>query len=319
MSPQHTSLHDLRPPTLDFQQAMVAGLAASPKAIAPKYFYDARGSALFEQICDQPEYYPPDAEREIFSEHATEMAAALGDGVVLLEPGAGSATKIRWLLEHLRPSAYVPIDISHEHLKLAVVELAADYPWLRINAAFADYTHSLPIPEAAPDGPRAAFFPGSSLGNFEPADAAIFLRLVRDTVGRHGHLLIGVDRTKDGMVLDAAYNDAAGVTARFNLNLLQRANAELGADFDLDAFSHYAFYNAEFGRIEMHLVSLRPQEVKINGNVFAFAAGESLHTENSYKYSPEAFTALAGRAGFRCLAQWTDAREYFGVYLLAAS
>ena len=191
--------------------------------------------------------------------------------------------------------------------------------WLRINAAFADYTHSLPIPEAAPDGPRAAFFPGSSLGNFEPADAAIFLRLVRDTVGRHGHLLIGVDRTKDGMVLDAAYNDAAGVTARFNLNLLQRANAELGADFDLDAFSHYAFYNAEFGRIEMHLVSLRPQEVKINGNVFAFAAGESLHTENSYKYSPEAFTALAGRAGFRCLAQWTDAREYFGVYLLAAS
>jgi dimethylhistidine N-methyltransferase len=318
VSPQHTFTHDLHPPPIDFAQAMVAGLAASPKAIAPKYFYDARGSALFEEICDQPEYYPPDAEREIFAAHGAEIAAALGDGVVLLEPGAGSAIKVRWLLEHLRPSAYVPIDISHEHLKLAVAELAVDYPWLRINAAVADYTHSLPVPEAAPDGPRAAFFPGSSLGNFEPADAAVFLRLVRDTVGRNGHLLIGVDRKKDGMVLDAAYNDAAGVTARFNLNLLQRANAELGADFDLDAFSHHAFYNAELGRIEMHLVSRRPQEVKINGNAFRFAAGESVHTENSYKYSPAAFTALAGRAGFRCRAQWADAREYFGVYLLAA-
>jgi dimethylhistidine N-methyltransferase len=318
VSPQHISLHDLRPPKLDFEQAMVAGLSASPKAIAPKYFYDARGSALFEEICDQPEYYLPDAEREIFSAHGAEIAAALGDGVVLLEPGAGSAIKIRWLLEHLRPSAYVPIDISHQHLKRAVAELAVAYPWLRIDAVVADYTHSLPVPEAAPTGPRAAFFPGSSLGNFEPADAAVFLGLVRDTVGRHGHLLIGVDCKKDGQVLDAAYNDAAGVTARFNLNLLRRANAELGADFDLDAFSHRAFYSAEFGRIEMHLVSLRTQEVKINGNVFRFAAGETVHTENSYKYSPAAFTALAGRAGFRCRAQWTDARQYFGVYLLAA-
>jgi dimethylhistidine N-methyltransferase len=312
------SLHDLRPPTLDFAQAMLAGLAASPKAIAPKYFYDARGSALFEEICGQPEYYLPDAEREIFAAHGVEIAAALGDGVVLLEPGAGSAIKIRWLLEHLRPGTYVPIDISHEHLKRAVAQLADDYPWLRIDAAVADYTYSLPIPEFVPEGPRAAFFPGSSLGNFEPADAAVFLRLVRATVGRHGHLLIGVDRKKDGLVLDAAYNDAAGVTARFNLNLLRRANSELGADFDLDAFSHRAFYNAGFGRIEMHLVSQRPQAVRINGKAFRFAAGESVHTENSYKYSPAAFTALAGRAGFRCRAQWTDAREYFGVYLLAA-
>lgn len=317
MSPQRISLHDLRPPTLDFAQAMIAGLSATPKAIAPKYFYDARGSALFEEICDQPEYYLPDAEREIFSAHGAEMAAALGDGVLLLEPGAGSAIKIRWLLEHLRPSAYVPIDISHEHLKQSVAELAIAYPWLRINAVLADFTHSLPVPEAAPDGPRAAFFPGSSLGNFEPADAVVFLRMVRDTVARHGHLLIGVDRKKDGLVLDAAYNDAAGVTARFNLNLLRRANVELGADFDLDAFSHRAFYSAEFGRIEMHLVSLRPQEVRINGNAIRFAAGESVHTENSYKYSPAEFTALAGRAGFRCRAQWTDARQYFSVYLLA--
>lgn len=319
MSPQHTFTPDLHPPPLDFAQAMIAGLAAPRKAIAPKYFYDARGSALFAEICDQPEYYLPDAEREIFSAHGAEIAAALGDGVVLLEPGAGSAIKIRWLLEHLRPSTYVPIDISHEHLKRAVARLADDYPWLRIAAAVADYTHSLPVPAAVPEGPRAAFFPGSSLGNFEPADAAVFLRLVRDTVGHQGHLLIGVDRQKDGMVLDAAYNDAAGVTARFNLNLLQRANAELGADFDLDAFSHHAFYNARLGRIEMHLVSRRPQEVRINGNVFGFAAGESVHTENSYKYSPEAFSALASRAGFSCLARWTDKRGYFGVYLLAAT
>lgn len=318
MSPPHTSLHDLRPPTLDFAQAMIAGLADLPKTIAPKFFYDARGSALFEEICEQPEYYLPDAEREIFAAHGAEIAAALGDGVVLIEPGAGSAIKIRWLLEHLRPGAYVPIDISHEHLPRALAELAAAYPWLRINAAVADYTHSLPVPDAAPEGPRAAFFPGSSLGNFEPADAAVFLRMVRDTVGRQGHLLIGVDRKKERTVLDAAYNDAAGATARFNLNLLRRANAELGADFDLDAFSHRAFYNAELGRIEMHLVSLRPQQVRISGKVFGFAAGESVHTENSYKYSPAAFTALAGRAGLRCRAQWTDAREYFGVYLLAA-
>jgi dimethylhistidine N-methyltransferase len=319
MSGQHTSLHDLRPPTLDFEREMIKGLSASPKEIAPKFFYDARGSALFEEICDQPEYYPPDAEHEIFAEHADEMAAALGHGVVLIEPGAGSAIKIRWLLDDLRPSAYVPIDISQEHLEQAVAALADDYPWLRINAAVADYTHSLPVPAIAPDGPRAAFFPGSSLGNFEPADAVVFLRLVRDTIGRDGHLLIGVDRKKDDTVLDAAYNDAAGVTARFNLNLLQRANVELGANFDLDAFSHHAFYNAERSRIEMHLVSERPQRVRINGNVFAFAAGESVHTENSYKYNPREFAALAARAGLRCRVQWTDAREYFGVYLLVAA
>jgi dimethylhistidine N-methyltransferase len=273
---------------------------------------------LFEEICAQPEYYVPDAERQIFAEHGGEMAAAFGDGVVLLEPGAGSAVKIRWLLAHCRPRAYVPIDISHAHLELSIAELARAYPWLRIAAAVADYTHSLPIPAVVPDGQRAAFFPGSSLGNFEPADAMAFLQLVRQTVGEQGQLLIGVDRKKDNAVLDAAYNDAAGVTARFNLNLLQRANAELGADFDLDAFRHRAFYNAELGRVEMHLVSRQPQKVGIDGKIFEFAAGESVHTENSYKYSPEEFVALAGRAGFRCRAQWTDAREYFGVYLLTA-
>ncbi|HTY04586.1 MAG TPA: L-histidine N(alpha)-methyltransferase [Rhodocyclaceae bacterium] len=316
MNAPHPSLHDLRPPTLDLAQAMIEGLSTSPKAVEPKFFYDARGSALFDQICAQPEYYLPAAEREIFAAHAPEIAASLGDGVVLIEPGAGSAIKIRWLLEHCRPGAYVPVDISQTHLTTSVAALARAYPWLRIHAAIADYTHSLPIPAVVPAGPRAAFFPGSSLGNFEPGDAVAFLRLMRSAVGRGGHVIIGVDRKKDRTLLDAAYNDAAGVTARFNLNLLHRANAELGADFELDGYTHKAFYNAARGRIEMHLVSRRPQVVRINGNVFQFAAGESLHTENSYKYRPEEFIGLAERAGLWCHAHWTDARAYFGVYLL---
>lgn len=318
MNAPQVSFHDLRPPDLDLAQAVIAGLTMAPKAIPPKFFYDARGSKLFDAICAQPEYYLPDAEREIFQEWGSEIARGLGNGLVLLEPGAGSALKVRWLLEDVKPTAYVPIDISDEHLSEAIADLADHYPWLQVHAAVADFTHSLPIPEAVPDAPRAAFFPGSSLGNFEPESAAAFLELVRGAVAPEGRLLIGVDRKKEAAILDAAYNDAAGVTADFNRNLLHRINHELGADFQLDKFAHRAWYDEEAGRVEMHLVSTERQSVRIDGASFEFAEGESIHTENSYKYSPEELVALAGQAGFRCVNFWTDPRQYFGVYLLEA-
>jgi dimethylhistidine N-methyltransferase len=308
--------HDLHPTPADLAAEVLAGLRRHPRAIPPKFFYDARGSELFEHITLLPEYYLTRAEVETLSHHAEEIAARVGSGSLLVEPGGGSCAKVRILLEGLRPCAYVPMDISRDHLRAAAEQVAAEFPWLEVHAACTDFTRDMTLPETAPEGPRVAFFPGSSIGNFDPEGAVGFLAAVAELVGRGGFLLIGVDLKKDKTVLDAAYDDAAGVTAAFNLNLLTRINRELGADFDLAAWRHRAFYNEAAGRIEMHLVSLRDQTVTVAGEPFTFAAGETIHTENSYKYGVEEFRRLAARAGFLPEAVWTDALGRFGVHLL---
>lgn len=313
------TFHDHKPRTLSLHDAVVEGLSRRPKAIPPKFFYDEEGSKLFDEICQQPEYYLPDAEREILTTRADEIAKLTGTGRVVVEPGAGAAEKIRWLLRALEPAAYIPMDISGDYLRTAAEELAGDHPWLRVHAACVDFTHSLPVPSVAPEGPRLAFFPGSSLGNFEPQQAARFLCDLHDLVRGDGMLLIGVDTKKKAAVLDAAYNDAAGVTAAFNLNLLRRMRRELRADCDPATFDHLAFYNADLGRVEMHLVSLADQEVRINGNRFLFAAGERMHTECSYKYAPDEFIALAELAGFSLVRHWVADERMFAVYLFQAA
>jgi len=318
MSHPAIEFHDLHPTPADFAAEVLDGLRRRPRYIPPKFFYDARGSQLFDQITLLPEYYLTRAEVEALAANAAEIARRVGTGSLLVEPGGGSCAKVRILLEGLRPCAYVPMDISREHLRAAAEQVAAEFPWLEVHASCADFTRAMTLPETAPEpeGPRVAFFPGSSIGNFDPEGAVGFLAAVAELVGPGGFLLIGADRKKDKAVLDAAYDDAAGVTAAFNLNLLERMNRELGADFDLGAWRHRAFYNEAAGRIEMHLVSQRAQTVRLAGESFAFAAGETIHTENSYKYGIEEFQALAARAGFAPEAVWTDARGLFAVHLL---
>ena len=310
------TFHDFKPEGLSLREAVIQGLSRDCKTIPPKFFYDERGSALFDVICRQPEYYLPDVERVMLTRLAGEIAAYTGSGRVLIEPGAGNASKIRLLLDALKPVAYVPLDISFDYLKSAAQELVTAYPWLPVHAVCADYTHSLPLPEDLPEGLRLVFFPGSSLGNFEPAEALDFLSRVHCALGHGGMLLIGVDTKKPAPILDAAYNDAAGVTAAFNLNLLHRIRRELGADLDPRTFSHHAYYNSEAGRIEMHLVSQQAQHVRVNGHNFQFQNGETLHTENSYKYAPQEFLSLADRTGFRPRSHWLDRQGLFAVYLL---
>lgn len=318
MSHATIEFHDLHPTPADFAAEVLAGLRRRPRYIPPKFFYDERGSQLFDQITALPEYYLTRAEVEVLAANAQEIARRVGTGSLLVEPGGGSCAKVRILLEGLRPCAYVPMDISREHLRAAAEQVAAEFPWLEVHASCADFTRAMLLPETAPEpeGPRVAFFPGSSIGNFDPEGAVGFLAAVAELVGPGGFLLIGADRKKDKAVLDAAYDDAAGVTAAFNLNLLRRMNRELGADFDPGAWRHRAFYNEAEGRIEMHLVSVPTQTVHVAGEAFAFAAGETIHTENSYKYGIEEFQALAARAGFAPEAVWTDAGGLFAVHLL---
>ncbi|PVV27252.1 MAG: L-histidine N(alpha)-methyltransferase, partial [gamma proteobacterium symbiont of Ctena orbiculata] len=296
---ENVTFHDHKPQALSLYNAVVTGLSKSDKSIPPKFFYDQRGSELFDRICDQPEYYLPSVECRMLSDLADEIAKLTGKGRALIEPGAGSASKVRLLLDALRPSAFVPMDISFDYLKSSARALAMEYPWLPIHAACVDFTHSLPIPKEVPNGPRLLFFPGSSLGNFNPGEAGEFLRLVHDTVGEEGMMLIGVDTKKSEQVLHAAYNDAAGLTADFNLNLLQRMQQELNADIDPGVFEHLAFYNGEEGRIEMHLVSTQQQTLRLNGHRFEFEEGETVHTENSYKYSPTECINMVIDNGFK--------------------
>ena len=300
------TFHDHKPKALNLFDAVVQGLSQEEKSIPPKFFYDERGSELFDRICEQPEYYPPTVEGRMLRELAGEIASLTGTGRVLIEPGAGNAAKVRLLLDALRPAAFVPMDISFAYLKSSAKALAEEYPWLRVHAACVDFTHSLPVPAEAPDGPRLLFFPGSSLGNLDHDEAREFLNMVRTTVGDDGMLLIGIDTKKSERILNAAYNDRAGVTAEFNRNLLHRMRRELDADLDPGAFEHRAFYNARAGRIEMHLVSTREQVLEVNGHRFEFAAGETLHTENSYKYAPDEFVALAAQCRFRPVRHWLD-------------
>lgn len=313
------TFHDYKPQTASLREAVIHGMSRQAKSIPPKFFYDERGSVLFDRICQQPEYYPPIVERRMLSQHAAEIASLTGQQRVLIEPGAGSADKVRLLLDALRPAAFIPMDISCAHLKSAAIALAEEYPWLTVHATCVDFTHSLPIPGIAPDGPRLAFFPGSSIGNFDRSEAQTFLTMVRQAVRDDGMLLIGVDTKKDTAILDKAYNDRAGATAEFNLNLLYRMREELGMECDPAHFEHKAFYNSAAGRIEMHLVSRQKQTLRLNGHRFDIDSGESLHTENSYKYAPAEFLQIATRSGFRTLRHWIDEEGLFAIYLFAAA
>lgn len=303
-----------------FARAMLAGLAGHPRRLPCKFFYDAAGSALFDRICELPEYYPTRTELAILAEHAPAMADRIGPAAEIVEFGAGSGKKIRLLLAALeRPVAYLPIDISGPHLLAASADLAKLYPGLSIEPIVADYTRPFGLPPIKPAARRrAGFFPGSTIGNFAPAEATRFLRQARGLLAGGG-LLIGVDLVKDPAILHAAYNDAAGVTAAFNRNILVRANAELGADFRPERFAHYAHYNPAAQRIEMHLVSLERQAVSLLGRRFEFAEGEAIHTEDSYKHTKTGFAALAATAGFHADADWSDSNSQFAVFWLEAA
>jgi dimethylhistidine N-methyltransferase len=311
--------HDCQPEFDDFHHSVISGLSASPKQIAPKFFYDEVGSKIFDAICDQPEYYVPAVERSIFETHAEDILASLQvQDCHLIEPGAGSSVKVRFLLDRVRPAMYVPMDISAEHLRASAARLAADYPGLPVHAVCVDHTKPYALPSDIPATRRVFFYPGSSLGNFDPAEAIRFLRDLRSKAGDDGRLLIGIDTKKPADVLNLAYNDPAGVTAAFNLNLLERLRKELASDVDPARFEHRAFYNAARGRIEMHLVSREAQRVRVNGNAFDFQAGESIHTENSYKYTPDELRQLAWDAGWAGEKVWLDDKGYFSVHLLKA-
>ena len=299
-----------------FAGCLLSGLRKSSKEIACKYFYDDTGSRLFDAICELPEYYQTRTEMALLDRHAGEIAALMGGNAEIVEFGAGSLRKVRILLEAARnPRAYPPLDISGDYLCQVVRDLAADYPTLTLRPLVGDFTRPLEIPLLAGAARRAGFFPGATIGNFKPDAAMALLRRMRDTLNGGG-LLVGVDLVKDPVRLHAAYNDAAGVTALFNKNLLARANRELGADFDLDAFAHYAPYNAGAHRIEMYLVSLKRQSVSLCGQRFDFAQGEPIHTEDSHKYTIESFREMAARAGFNPRAVWTDQDRLFSMHWL---
>lgn len=302
-----------------FAQDMLAALRNRPRWISPKHFYDARGSALFEQICALPEYYPTRTELGILQRHASEIAALMGEQAELIEFGAGSLRKVRLLLNAMQaPARFVPIDISGEFLQQAARELRQDFPRLNIHSLVADYTQPLRLPPLpSSQGRRIGFFPGSTIGNFQPREAEDFLRMAARLL-QGGALILGVDLIKSPDMLHQAYNDAQGITAAFNLNLLARANRELGTDFKLDQFAHYAFYNAPQQRVEMHLISQCRQTVRLNHWRFDIAEGDSFHTENSYKFTLDGLKRLATQAGFTPGPFWIDPARLFCLAWLQA-
>jgi dimethylhistidine N-methyltransferase len=309
----------MNPTSTAFANDFLAALASQPRSIAPKYFYDAAGSKLFDQICELPEYYPTRTEVGILTSRAAEIATHIGPNADLVEFGAGSLTKVRLLLDAMQtPARYVPIDISGEHLNQAAADLRSAYPKLRVEPVVADYGQPFSVP-AAPlgSGQRVGFFPGSTIGNYTPSEAVEFFKMAAGVL-RGGALLVGADLIKEPSVLHAAYSDAQGITAAFNLNLLTRANRELGADFDVAQFAHSAFYNAPLQRIEMHLMSRVQQQVTLCGQSFSFAEGETLHTENSYKFTIDGLRTLAVKAGFQPGPVWTDAKNLFSLHWLKA-
>ncbi len=305
--------------TSAFARDVLADLSQTPKRLSPKYFYDAAGSELFEQITLLPEYYPTRTELKILRDRGSDIAAMIPNGAALVEFGAGATTKARLLLNACEFGAYVPVDISGDFLNAQARELREDFPALGVYPVTADFTVPFALPDAITAMPKVGFFPGSTLGNFEPHEACRFLRSARAILGDGAQMIIGVDLEKDERVLHAAYNDAAGVTARFNLNMLVRINGDLGGNFDLSSFVHRAIYNRERHRIEMHLISRKAQTVRILGRSFAFRTGETIHTESSYKYSLDRFTALARGSGWKPLVSWTDANRMFSVHALAAA
>lgn len=304
-----------------FREDVLAGLSHRQKSLPPKYFYDAAGSKLFERICRLTEYYPTRTELTLTRRHLRDIAEFVGEDAALIEFGSGEGLKTRLLLKALQPAVYIPVDISEAALRDAARRLRREFPDLPIRPAAGDFQHPLKLPlrSGSRHERRVVYFPGSTIGNLTPKEALTFLRASRRLVRSGGAMLVGVDLKKDPAVLHAAYNDARGVTAAFNLNLLRRINRELGADFQLRRWRHYAFYNASLGRIEMHLASLAGQSVRIGARRFAFERGETIHTENSYKYTAAEFGALARRAGFRPAKLWTDRAERFSLHGLLAA
>jgi dimethylhistidine N-methyltransferase len=305
--------------TLTFARDAIGDLSQHPKRLSPKYFYDATGSELFEAITRLPEYYPTRTELKILRDHGGEIAAIIPKGAALVEFGAGATTKVRLLLEKCAFGAYVPVDISGDFLNAQASALREDFPTLAVYPVAADFTTPFALPEEIAGMPKVGFFPGSTIGNFEPHEASRFLRSARDILGVGAQMIIGADLEKNERVLHDAYNDASGVTARFNLNVLVRMNRELGGNFDLSAFAHRAIYNRERHRIEMHLISKKTQTVRMLGTSFSFRPGETIHTENSYKYSVERFAALASSSGWTVRESWTDEKKMFSVHALTVS
>jgi L-histidine N-alpha-methyltransferase len=312
------AFHDLAPGQDSFRDAVLAGLSNVPKSLPCKFFYDARGSALFEAICEVPEYYLTRTELGILETHAPAIAERIGPYCRLIELGSGASRKVRLLLNALEmPLAYIPVDISRDFLRGAAASIAADFPDLEVVAVCTDYTRPFALPSiSGPAGKCVGFFPGSTIGNFEPDAVVAFLAHCGRLLGPGAEMLIGADVKKDKALLDAAYNDSEGLNAAFNLNLLHRISKELDSDIVIDDFAHVAFYNPDEGRVELYIRSLKDQSVVIAGRRFSFAAGEMIHTENSYKYAIPEFRALAVRAGFSALDTWTDADGKFSVHYL---
>jgi len=301
----------------EFEADVIAGLSRDPKSIPPKYFYDREGSRLFEEITRLPEYYLTRTETGILNAHVSELNAIIPQGTALVEFGSGACIKIQILLDNVPGiAAYLPVDISGDFLKGEAERISAAYPRLSVHPVTADFTKPFELPAEFATTPKTGFFPGSTIGNFEPHDAVAFMRHAAKTIGHGGVLVMGVDLVKDPSVLNAAYNDAAGLTDKFNLNLLRRVNRELEGNFDLQAFEHHAVYNRERRRIEMHLASKKRQKVTVAGRMFTFRAGESIHTENSYKYTQGSFAALARGCGWAPEIAWTDPAELFAVNVL---
>lgn len=305
-----------------FVEDVLFGLASTPKSLPCKYFYDAHGSALFDRITELDEYYLTRTEAELMRTHAAAMAATIGPGALIVELGSGSSVKTRLLLDRLeRPAGYAPVDISADHLEQAARAIAADYPELEVLPVAADFTRGLVEPQTRrPVARRVVYFPGSTIGNFTRTQALALLRSIAEFVGadqdrRHGGLLLGFDLVKSVELLERAYDDAQGVTAEFNLNLLARINRELGGDFDLDQFEHRAIWAPEPARMEIYIRSRRAQTARVAGHRFRFAAGEDILTEYSHKYTPVSIVALAEAAGFRRATIWTDPDHMFGVGL----
>jgi dimethylhistidine N-methyltransferase len=309
------------PASSDFLSDVITGLSSEPRTLPCKYFYDERGSALFQKICEQPEYYITRTEIDILDRHRAEIAAHLGVQINLIGLGTGSGTKTRILIEALeKPAGYTPVDISEKQLRKSTALFHKIFPDLEILPVCADYLQPVALPSMRRKAARnVVYFPGSTIGNFEPDEATQFLRRIAKVCCHGGALLIGVDLRKDRHVLEAAYNDSAGVTAKFNLNLLARANHELGADFDLQHWQHRAIYNPGAGRIEMHLISQIDQAVHVTDHTFRFRSGEKIITEFSYKYAREGFAALARDAGFEFQKMWTDDARLFGVFYFTCS
>jgi len=319
MNNSNVKFHDLTPEADDFHKDVIEGLCNRPRAIPPKYFYDKRGSELFDAICEQPEYYPTRTEISLLQYYARDIAERIGPDCILVELGSGASEKVRLLFDALKPTGYMGVDISKEFLLDATGKLAHDHPWLEVHAVCADFSQVLEIPKHFHEQQHIAFYPGSSIGNFTPDDAVVFMEQIAEMVGKNGKLLIGVDLKKDEAILNAAYNDAAGITAEFNLNLLTRMKNELGAEYEDGAFAHQAFYNESEGRIEMHLVCTKNTKLIIDGKPFSFHLGDSIHTENSYKYSLDEFKSLAERSGFDVEEVWTDRKNLFSVQLLTVN